>query len=386
MPMKTEELLFLLLRFTLCGEQIKEKIKTNITPESLEKVFALAKSHDLAHLAGDALGRMGLLQQDEIGQKFRGAALGAVRRYMGIKMAFSQVCSALEEANIPYIPLKGAVMRAYYPQPWMRTSCDVDVLIKEDNLISAIRALEEKGFENQGRSFYDVSLFSPQGVHVELHFNLITDCVSEQQSAVLSRVWEAVEPVGDSKFHFAMPDELFYFYHIAHMAKHFKEGGCGMRPVLDVWVLNHAMAWDMEKRNKLLEKGELLIFASHMERLAEAWLGTMRVDRLLEDVSAFILHNGAYGTYQAKAVLQQRKKRGLQYVLHRVFLPYQYMKYHYPILQRHKWLLPFCEIVRWVRLLFNGGIRRISTKVKTGSNVSEAERAGMIFLVDILGI
>lgn len=386
MPMKTEELLFLLLRFTLCGEQIKEKIKANITPESLEMVFALSKSHDLAHLAGDALGKMGLLQQDEISQKFRGAALLAVQRYMRIKAAFTQVCNVLETANIPYIPLKGAVLRSYYPQPWMRTSCDIDVLIQEENLTLAIRALEKKGFENRGRSFYDVSLFSPQGVHLELHFNLITDYMSEKQSAVLSDLWEVVVPVGDSKFHFAMPDELLYFYHIAHMAKHIKEGGCGMRPVLDVWVLNHAMACDMEKRKKILEKGELLIFARQIECLAEAWLGTRRMDILLEEVSVFILNNGAYGTYKAKAVLQQRKKQGLQYVLHRVFLPYQYLKYHYPVLQRHKWLLPFCEIARWLRLLLNGGIKRISKKIKTRHAVPEDARVDMISLLDILGL
>ena len=31
-------------------------------------------------------------------------------------------CAVLEEAKIPYIPLKGTVLRDYYPEAWMRTS------------------------------------------------------------------------------------------------------------------------------------------------------------------------------------------------------------------------------------------------------------------------
>ncbi|MBO4954226.1 MAG: nucleotidyltransferase family protein, partial [Clostridia bacterium] len=35
---------------------------------------------------------------------------------------------------IDFMPLKGAVIRQYYPEPWMRTSCDIDIHVKKDRL------------------------------------------------------------------------------------------------------------------------------------------------------------------------------------------------------------------------------------------------------------
>ena len=44
-----------------------------------------------------------------------------------------ECCNALEKAQIPFVPLKGSVIRKYYPEAWMRTSSDIDVLVhKED--------------------------------------------------------------------------------------------------------------------------------------------------------------------------------------------------------------------------------------------------------------
>ncbi|MFX7845188.1 nucleotidyltransferase family protein, partial [Acinetobacter baumannii] len=79
----------------------------------------------------------------------------------------------------------------------------------------------------------------PSGQHIELHFNLIEDHRIKGASAILNRVWDAAVPCGGWTYQYEMPDELFYFYHIAHMAKHVENGGCGIRPFLDIWVLMH---------------------------------------------------------------------------------------------------------------------------------------------------
>ena len=54
-----------------------------------------------------------------------------------------------------------------------------------------------------------------------------------------------------------MTDEMFYFYHIAHMAKHFEEGGCGIRPFIDLWTLDNIKDVDHDKRDELLSRGNL---------------------------------------------------------------------------------------------------------------------------------
>ena len=48
---------------------------------------------------------------------------------------------ALDGANIPYVLLKGAVIQHLYPEAWMRTSSDIDVLVHEEDLDAAVKAI-----------------------------------------------------------------------------------------------------------------------------------------------------------------------------------------------------------------------------------------------------
>ena len=62
------------------------------------------------------------------------------------------------------------------------------------------------------------------------------------------------------------------------MAKHFvSTGGCGIRPFLDIWVLNHKIDFNREKREKLLSDGGLDVFAKQAELLSEVWFGNINI-------------------------------------------------------------------------------------------------------------
>jgi hypothetical protein len=51
-----------------------------------------------------------------------------------MKHEFERICLVLEKAKIPHIPLKGSVLRKLYKEPWLRTSCDIDILVQEETL------------------------------------------------------------------------------------------------------------------------------------------------------------------------------------------------------------------------------------------------------------
>ena len=57
--------------------------------------------------------------------------------------ALRKITSALDDAEIPYVPLKGAVLQYLYPDPNMRTSGDIDILTHEEDLDRAVHAIEE---------------------------------------------------------------------------------------------------------------------------------------------------------------------------------------------------------------------------------------------------
>lgn len=110
-----------LIASEVCGTNI-DKSQYIFTDEELVKLHKLSKSHDLAHLVGDALIKNDLIGNDEIKAKYQKQVMLAIYRYEKINYELNRLRSALNEAQIPFIPLKGSVLRQYYPEPWMRTS------------------------------------------------------------------------------------------------------------------------------------------------------------------------------------------------------------------------------------------------------------------------
>lgn len=386
--MTTEQLLFALLRESVCGVPLTETEIAALTPEALEAVFSLADSHDLAHLAGHVLKKHKLLGKDPVSSQFDRQTMGAMYRFMQQREEYGLILKALETAKIPHLPLKGAILRDHYPQPWMRTSCDIDILVRKQDLDTAIDALEARLQYTRGKlEDHCISLFSPGGTHLELHY----DTIGEKYEAgncrdVLARIWEEALPTSPDSVRYTMSDAMFYFYHIAHMAKHFTIGGCGIRPFLDLWILNHSVPHDAVARQALLREGGLDTFCTAMENLTEVWFSGREPDSLSLQAGNFLLSGGTYGTVDNfTAVGCSKAGSAGRYWLRRIFMPYQELSASYPVLLRHKWLMPFCQIVRWLRILLSGGIRRARAELMaTPSAEKSVQETGT--LLDRLGL
>ena len=65
-------------------------------------------------------------------------------RFVKQEAELEHIRAVLEREGIAYVPLKGAVMRALYAEPWMRTSCDIDVLVHETDLERAVEAYNKR--------------------------------------------------------------------------------------------------------------------------------------------------------------------------------------------------------------------------------------------------
>ncbi len=348
-------------------------------PEMLDSVYALAVAHDMAHLVAEALDGAGLLTGNgEALAGLRRARLAAVFRAEQMDEALATVRRVLSAASIPFLPLKGSVIREFYPARWQRTSCDIDVLVPEESLAAAADALvKEGGFTKAGKGAHDLSLYSEAGVHIELHYTLVEDHIPPAVQRILSTVWEHTEKNGAEH---TMHADFFYFYHIAHMAKHFTLGGCGIRPLLDLWLLRQKMP-PPPQADALLLAGGLSTFAEAAVRLSLAWFEDAPHDDITSRMQSFILRGGVYGTLRNQITVEQKKRGKLGYLLSKIFLPYNRLKYQYPVIQRHKWLTPFCEVLRWLRLFFGGEWRRVrrTLRVNNGLSREAVNAAGELF-------
>ena len=381
--------LFSLLRSEICEAQLDEETKNAITPETLSKLYKLSKKHDLAHLVADALDKNGLLPTDgEIKKRFLYERNMAVYRYEQINYELGEICRVLEEEQIEHIPLKGSVLRRYYPEPWMRTSCDIDILVKEADLKKARSVLVEKlDYKYDGENMHDVQLWAPSGVHLELHFDLVEDYIAKKATPILHSVWERTKPYPECNYRLEMTDEMFYFYHLAHMGKHFIYGGCGIRSFLDVWVLTHKITYHEENRAKLLKKGGLYQFAIGVENLSDVWFEEKAHTPMTLTMETYILQGGIYGTNENKSLLGRGKKGNkIKYIAYRIFMPYGELCCIYPRLAKRKWLYPFYTVKRWFTRLFQGKLKKSINEAKTVSNLQTEKIDNMKELLANLGL
>ena len=215
MDQRTNQIFFFLLRSAICGKALTDEERGSYSKDALPDLLKLAQRHDITHLLVLGLKKNSLISESNI--EIEKKMLEAVYRYERLNYEYSQLCSALEEAQIPFIPLKGSVLRGYYPEEWMRTSCDIDVLIRRENLERAISYLATNlEYVEKERATHDVSLFSPLKNHIELHFDLVEEGRANNAIDILSDVWEGVSLRENSEYCYEMSDELFYFYHITH--------------------------------------------------------------------------------------------------------------------------------------------------------------------------
>ena len=365
--METVRLFTDLIRFELCGKAVSHP---PLSVEEAKALFLLAKKHDLAHVAANGAIRAGLLPDDpRVQEVYKKACLSALVRYESLAKELVLITALFEEAKIVHLPLKGSVLRAIYPAPWMRSSCDIDILVHEEDIERARPLLLEAGYRPYANTAHDVSFDSPRGVHIELHFRLLEDGVSAVMQETLNGVWSYASPREGRVYEQMLSDDFFYYYHIAHMAKHYLHGGCGIRPFLDLHLLRHT-AHDRAARTALLTAGGLCAFDTHATALADVWFGDGTHTPVTEEMERYVISGGVYGTEENRITVGQTRRGGkLGYALSRIFLPYHALKYHYPSLQKHKWLFPFFQVRRWCKLIFLGGIRRSAKELETNRRI-----------------
>ena len=312
-----ENAFFALLRFEINGIELSDSEKNSITPDSLPALFMLSKNHDLAHLIGDALDKNQLLiENSKARQYFFQERNLAIYRYEQQQYELDRLKNVFESEEIPFIALKGSVIKNYYKEPWMRTSCDIDILVQEQDLDRAISLLQQtlKYKTEEKKEYHDISLYSESGVHIELHYSLCENMPNVD--LLLSRVWDYAEQK-EGKIERILNQEYFVFHIVAHMLYHFQKGGCGVRPLLDLYLLQKNFLFGT-KLDDMISQCGIATFYQTMLKLSKCWLENIECDEKVLCVQDYLLKAGVYGTKSNSELADtvksgSKKKRILKY-------------------------------------------------------------------------
>ena len=372
---KITTILMNLIKCSIYKENIDVQQYCALSQEEKEQLFQLCSKHSISVIVGDVLGKSKMIEKTPDVKKLINESFMSVYRYEQSQTEIKKITHVLTELKIPYILLKGPRVRKYYPEPWLRTSCDIDILIHEEDLDLAINGLVEKcSYTKQERNYHDVPLVSPNNILLELHFNIKENM--DNLDKVLIKVWDYSSPVGkDNCLEYEQSNEFFFFHLLAHTAYHFQHGGCGIRSILDLYLIHHQMPYNDEKLKILCREAKIETFYEYVIQLSEVWFGESSHTPVTSAMEEYILHGGTYGTKDNSIAMDQTRQNGghARYIRGRIFMPYKALKMKYPILKKHKYLTPVYQVVRWEKMLSSGKFKKYIAELHLSKHINQEQ-------------
>ncbi len=365
-----KKLLIQILRVSLSGEV--GECSDSVSNDDIVAVCKMAKAHDLAHILKTGFAALKIEVPASVSEKLDQLELLSIFRSEKMKYELASICELLSKESIPFIPLKGSVLRPFYPKENMRTSSDIDLFVKKNDIPNIQALFESKlSYKRSGQSRSEVSFMSKGGVHIELHFFDGDETTGD--FAGFENIFDIAEKKDDGAYH--LPDNIFLYYHISHMAKHFSNGGCGIRPFMDIYVMKHFMGIDLTEADALFEKYGYLKFARSVIALFSVWFESGSHTPLTAKIEDYIMNAGVYGSLEnSGAAIQLRTGKKKSSLKRRIFMPYRNMKYYYPSVKICPVILfPLYQVRRWVRVLFRRGVKDITRKIKADISVTDEQ-------------
>jgi hypothetical protein len=282
----------------------------------------------------------------------------AIRKNAALDADLARIGARLEQAGIWYMPLKGALLKDWYPRYGMRQMADYDVLFDAPRTDEVRAILESFGYtvEHYGEDHHDLYRKAPFYVF-EMHrrlFNAVA--VTLPLVRYYENVRERLLPTEGHPYRLRFTDEDFYLFLLAHEYKHYATSGIGLRANLDLYVFWRRFGDTLDRAYLARELETLGItdFERESRELAFALFG----DGTLTDAGRAILENHLLaGTYGSEAHRVDRAVTGLgggfggrlRYVLSRLVIPRETIQEVFPFFWKHKILLPLLPPFRMVR-------------------------------------
>ena len=383
---KTSEFLIYLMACSLQGTKPEEALLANIDMEAL---LRLAKAHSVSAMVCMALEQTDAFQHaaETTRLKWLDCKNKAIRKNMLLDAERHQLEKEFAEHGIWYMPLKGSILKDWYPKFGMREMADNDILFdaskrKEVKAIFQGRGYTVKGYNKSNHDEYE----KPPIYNFEMHVSLF-DGMYKELTEQYENVKERLLPVDGTAYQFAFTPEDFYVFALAHAHKHYSHSGTGVRTLADIYVMDRHLGdiMDRDKVEQKLTQLGIAEYEQHSRVLAEKLFSAVRPlaeTELTEDEKEMLLYYcdaTTYGTVDTcvnNRLLELQEyseditlRTKLKYCCVRLFPGREFCKFAYPFVYKHPWTLPFF----WVWRIADKGIahrRKVKQELKALKAVS----------------
>ena len=333
-----------------------EKVDISSMDIDWDRMYTLTEYHSVTNLIAYAIDES---VPQEIADIFAKSSTIAFARYMGYEHETAQICKLFEENKISYMPLKGHIMKNYYPSPEMRTMCDVDILVKEQDLEAIDTVMAKCGYTKLPVVREDEVTYQKQPLFCyEMHLQLVR-YTHKKIFDYYGDGWEFARK--DTEFGYKMSDEDFFVFLIAHLAKHYRTAGVGVRPVVDIWIylkkFRDKLDWGYVDGE--LDKLGMKDFAYNVFKLTEFWFEGASPEKKISDMSSYVLTSGIYGNVVNDSITKEMRQEtkhssSLVRYIQAIFIGYEPMAEMFPKIKKFPPLIVYYWVKRLVVKIFDG--------------------------------
>lgn len=332
--------------------------KVGALPEefSLEEAEQLIQRHQLVGMAYEGAVLCGVAKSEPVMQRLFQKYYQHIVRSEKQMAILDRLFGAFDENGIDYLPVKGVNMKKLYPNPAMRIMGDADVLIRLSQYDKIRPLMLELEFKEG--PVVDYELVWEKGVmHLELHKQLLHSRNTDYFE-YFGEGWEHAIPAEGNRYTYT-PERMFMFL-LVHFAKHYRDGGIGLRQAIDLWLYAQKVSLDEAVLTGELEKANLLEFYTNIKNLLDTWFDDRPTDEKTEYISEYLFSSGSWGDLEQKMIakgLRESKQKGSVEKVRRamlreaIFPPLKTMQKRYKVLNKAPILLPVYWPVRWVGAL-----------------------------------
>lgn len=359
------------------------------TPDKPEKnmdwqaLYRLADKHSVTAAAWYAISK---LSKEDLPQEIEQAKFKkSMQIALGIESMqhyeISGVMKAFENNGIQYVPLKGWVLKELYPIPYIRTMCDVDILVNDYDIPKVEPVLSKLGFVKEGNGVNHDGYIKSGNIATEIHWDLFIQ--DSPYHEFFSDIMKRTVSDGKDTTKRHMTKEDFFLHMVAHIAKHFNSAGTGMRSFMDIYlyVARYGGSLDRDCVKQGLDALGLCKFAKVICDAAYVWFSDKENENRdkYNELADYILYTGTYGNKDASIISGIQKNDGnkFKYIMRRFFPKKTSMEWGFPILKKRPYLLPFCYVIRGFKcILFRRDVMRTEfRKVKEAdeNNIKSVE-------------
>lgn len=275
------------------------------------------------------------------------------------EIAGQQLYAALEKECIPFIVLKGAVLKDLYPIPALRYFTDYDIYIG-DRSSDVKKVMLSLGYDYDHDTENDMDFIKKPSLHFEMHYSLFTD--KYDFGGYFNNPFDKAVLREGSSYGYVLRNEDCFIYVLAHLYKHFTDGGCGIKQFMDIYVMMQKWSLNMGYIQSELQKIGLEGFLETTIKLNSFLFDGAEADDDLKQIADYVFNNGTFGNVKNSMALEyaqddegDKKRFGLykvKYFVNRWQLSFSGMKNQYPVLSKVPFLLPFCYIHKLFRVIF----------------------------------